>query len=185
MTNIIPATTKIPRENTLLHYANNANLTSVLKHNMASIQGMVVADTLWECLEKNGTLKVSDLYKIIIIHDNGRYHGGNTYDRFCWIRATVREKWATVVKVNMKDCKDNDNTMLVFELNSTLPHTPSLRPIVDICSSKQNKEYFGETDEVLVLVTKRTASRNKFLIHVYGRSPDQLKVHYITQHQGK
>ena len=116
--------------------------------------------------------------------DNGD-RKGHVYDLHCWIRWTLTRKVGTTVNVILADCKNNNSTLLVFELNSTLLRKPTMRPLVDVCTDAGDGDYTGETNEILaLLVAKSTASRNRFVIKIHGRSLEELKVHYVSEREG-
>ena len=184
--NDISNATRTSVANTLLHYANAANLSAVLKFDQADREDMPSMDTPWDCLIKNGTLNYHFWRRLQLGFVDSRDRDGHMYDLFCWIRCTTTRKLGIVIKIQRIDCKNDNNTILVYELNSTLPHRPTVQPIVDICKSVVNGEYLGETNEVLLLVkAKSTVSRNVFFIDLFERSIDQLEVQYISAYEGK
>ena len=116
--------------------------------------------------------------------DNGD-RKGHVYDLHCWIRWTLPRKVGTTVNVTLADCKNNDSTLLVYELNSTLLSKPTMRPLVDVCKDAGNGDYTGETNEILaLLVARSTASRNRFVVEFHGRSLEELEVHYVSEREG-
>ena len=171
--------------NNFLQPAVSANLTAILKHDQSSRQDILYTDALWECLQTNGTLHHYDFVSFGIFFEDKKDRRGHVHDLHCWIWWTLLRKTGTTVNVKMADCKNNDSTLLVYELNSTLLRKPTIRPLVHVCKDGENGENFGKTNEILaLLMTKGTGSRNKFYVEIHGRSLEELEVHYLSEREG-